>query len=172
MDINLTLIERQILVNQNKLLSLLDEENEKKYDLNIEILQRGFELEYDSVVNVYPEDQVTTHAICKETVDILQMYRIIYNSIASLSPEHKEQLNLEKIKFEGFDANNDSHYAYAEFMIEKQNKWDEHKDLYLNSHSTFPLSKYRRMLTAMNERLTDMKFDLDKEDLEYIINMV
>lgn len=172
MAINLTRVERQILYNQNKIFSLLDKENSNEYEFNMDVLYKGFEREYESVIDVYPDEEVTTHEICEETVNILSMYRSIENSFARLSEEDKVEIDLKPIKFEGFDANNDPHYYYAEFMIEKQGKWDEYANFGLNSHSPASIGKYRRMLAAMDERLGGVHNDLDKDDLLYIIEMV
>lgn len=169
MAINLTRIERQILANQNKILKLLDEENKREYELNIEILERGFEREYESVINVYSDDEVKTHKVCKETVDILQMYRFINSAIGRLSKAEKKSLDLKRIEFEGFDGTHDPHYHYAKFMIEKLGKWEEYEGMGLNSHTQNSISKYRKMLKAMNERKSNNKLQLDKDDLEYII---
>lgn len=170
MKMTLTQIERQILFNQNKILSFLDPDNNGEYEQCMEILSSGYEREYNNVFGVNSQDDIYTHTICEETVDILNMYRRINNSYAQLSDDKKATLDMDKIKFEGFDANNDRHFYYTEFMIEKQGKWDEIKDMYLNSHNAFTIIKYRRMLTAFRERLGDsLHQDLSAEDLEYII---
>jgi uncharacterized protein YfbU (UPF0304 family) len=79
--------------------------------------------------------------------------------------QEKKQLDLEKLKFEGFDANNDPHYHYGKFMIEKLNLWEEHKDMYFNSHSQFPLIKYKKMLEFHSNKTKIGNYDLTLDDL-------
>jgi len=172
MALNLTRVERQILLNQNRILSIIDEENRNDYELNIEILESGYELEYESVISVYKE--VCKIEVCNETIEILDMFRDIKIAVDNLSPKEKEHLNIDKIKFEGFDAKN-KHHSYAKFMIKKRGEWTEHSDKYLNSHDVMTIKKYRKMLTAMKKRQTEKRqaetrLDLNIDDLEYIIN--
>ena len=169
MSIKLTQVERQILFNQNKILSFLDSENKYGYEIAMDILHDGYEREYPSVVNAYPEHEVKTLAVCRETIDVLQMFRKIETALAQLSPEEKENLDLESLEFKGFDANNDPHYFYLKFMVNKLGKWKEYKEKKLNSHSPNTLHRYRSMLSAMNERLDGALSILDKDDLEYVI---
>jgi len=157
----LTIVERQILANQYRILAKL--ENDEYYERNADILVRGYTGKYHEVFNVHSEE--IPIEICEETSEILNMYRRITNTIATLTPEQKEQLDLEKLKFEGFDANNDSHYHYGTFMIEKMNLWQEHKDMYFNSHSVFPLQKYRKMLAYHQEKMEQDIYDITFEDL-------
>lgn len=167
---SLTAIERQILSNQFQILAKLhaDEEYVSKDYLNkYEILSHGFTGEYDDIFEVHTEE--IPYETCEETNEILNMYRRINNAIASLTEEDKKQLDLQKIEFKGFDANNDPHYFYAKFMIENLEKWQEYKEKYLNSHSQIPLINYRRMLKIQNQLLKD-KHDLNKDDLGQIIN--
>ena len=102
----------------------------------------------ESEENQYPAD-------VQETLKILNMWRIINNSLNTLNHQDKEFIvgNLpdfisttENIpSFEGFDANNDTHYFIAETIIEDLNRFNEFEGLDINSHSTTTLPSYRRM---------------------------
>jgi len=163
--------ERQILYSQNQILSLLDPENADHYKMSMVILMNGYGREYPEVYDIYHD--IYSADVCAETVDILNMYRRINNSYAGLSDEEKSSLDMSKIKFEGFDGNNDPHLSYTEFMINKQNKWDELKNMYLNSHDSLSIRKYRQMIAAFRERLgPSMHKDLSFEDLKYLIDSV
>lgn len=166
---NLSKIERQMLVNQFKMLSILNETG-ANYEAYIEILEGGYIGEYDKVFSV-TDDEVSSE-ICEETNQILEMYRKINNCINRLSEEEKDGLNLEKIEFEGFDANHDDHYSYAILMIEHLHKWEEYKNFSLNSHSVFPLKKYIKMLHYQNEMTAKGKWQFDKNDIANLIEMV
>lgn len=170
---NLTQVERQILANQHLILAKLSEnEDDYEYKSNLvkrEILIKGLSGEYHEIFDVYSEE--ISLDICQETSNILNMYRRINSTISQLTEDEKQALDLEKIKFEGFDANNDDHYGYASFIIENLDKWKELKDTYLNSHSSFSIIKYRKMLFKQNELLKS-KMDLDADDLREIINSI
>lgn len=164
----LSIVERQILANQFRILSKIEGNNEF-YDTKADILEHGFTEKYHEVFDVNTEE--IPFEICEETSQILNMYRRINHTIDILSKEEKTQLDLDTIKFEGFDANNDSHYHYMVFMIEKMNLWEEYKGNYLNSHCQSQLSKYRKMLGYQNHLLENDQYDLKKKDLEHLIGL-
>jgi uncharacterized protein YfbU (UPF0304 family) len=164
---NLTEVERQILANQFRILSHLDTSGEN-YEVSAEIMERGLTGQYHSAMTVSREEK--SSEMCNETSEILNMYRRINHTIAKLSAEEREELDLEKIKFDGFDANNDDHYRYMKFLVEKMDLWQEHKDSYINSHSIFSLSRYRKMLEYQIQ--LDNPNNIDIEDLKKYIDAV
>lgn len=169
----LSIVERQILANQFEILSKLcgeDEYGAEDFEKKSEIVKYGYTSEYSEIFDVHTEE--VPYEICRETNEILNMYRRIQNAIATLSDEEKLQLDLDRIRFEGFDANNNSHYHYAKYMIEKLDKWQEHKEMYLNSHSEFPLMKYKKMLQIQEEAFSAQRYDLSFQDLQKMIEAV
>ena len=164
----LSIVERQILANQFRILERIEDDKDY-YRTKAEILENGFTGRYSEIFLLNNEEM--PFEICRETSEILTMYRRINNSIATLSEQEKEEMDLDKIKFEGFDGNDDWHYHYMEYMVENLNLWKEHKGNYLNSHSSFPIEKYRKLLEFQNKALRD-KMDLSKEDLEKMIELV
>lgn len=171
----LTIIERQILSNQFKILSKIAEMSEEgeyeaqEYLRKSEIAENGYSGEYHEVFDV-DSDEIPFE-ICEETSKILNMFRRINNAISELNDDEKAELNLKKISFEGFDGNNDPHYHYMSYIVNHLEKWGEYKDSYLNSHSSFTIQKYRKML-ATHDRLLKGKYDLNKGDLIEIINSI
>ena len=162
--------ERLILANQNRILAFLDEENSHNYLFKAEILENGYEgLFYECFESI--SDGVSDE-ICKETHDILTMYRVINNLIGTLSDEQIASLQLEKIKFKGFDANNDDHYGFMTFLIDKADLYKELKNKYLNSHSILSIEIYRRMLPVYNEALIANNYTLDIIGLQKIISIM
>ncbi|REE07808.1 uncharacterized protein YfbU (UPF0304 family) [Winogradskyella pacifica] len=161
----LTIVERQILANQFRILAQI-EENGEHHSISAEILERGLTGQYHSVFNVYNEEK--SIEICNETSEILNMYRRINNTIAGLSEAERDELDLERIQFDGFDANNDPHYHYMTFLVENMNLWQEHSGNYLNSHTQASLAKYRRMLDYQNQ--LDNPNNIGIEDLRNYIN--
>jgi uncharacterized protein YfbU (UPF0304 family) len=165
--------ERQVLANQFCILSKLHENDEsdyltKNYKMKQDIISNGYTGEYHEIFDVSKEE--ISPEICNETSEILNMYRRINYSIETLSEEEKENLDLERISFEGFDANNDSHYGYLNFMIENLDKWQEYKGKYINSHSIASLRKYRSMLEKFKSFSIGIN-NLSAAELQELINV-
>lgn len=165
----LTIVERQILANQFKILSKITDQNEE-YEVKIEILENGYTEQYYEIFEVDTEEIPVE--ICEETSQILNMFRRINNALDTLSEEEKEDLDLKKLKFEGFDAHNDTHYYYMNFMVKKMHLWREYKSENLNSQSSFSILKYRKMLEYQNYLLENDQYDLNKEDLKCMIELL
>lgn len=165
----LSVVERQILSNQNEILKYLNPEEKDNYQENIEILTQGFELEYEGVFTVYPESNCIIYEICKETIDILNMFRLLKISIDKLGDEAKSKLVLPQLSFDGFSANDDPHFRYAKFMIETQNKWQEQRDVDLDSFGS--INRYRRMLKIYHTHGALSKKQYSLSELEQFQNV-
>lgn len=139
----MTQIERTILANQFKILAQLDEGNAISYIRNAEILEKGIEGLYEEVI---VSSEKIPFDICKETHEILTMYRVIENATAKLKEEDRSELDLNAIRFDGFDANNDPHYQFAKFIIEKMDLYESFQGRQLNSHTMASMRRYKRML--------------------------
>ena len=103
--------------------------------------------EYDNIVTDFQYSREDV----KETVDILNMWRVVEVEFGRLSSEEKERVSsavetpAEYIRFRGFDGNNEDHCAIARFMVREMGRWPEFKGRELNSH--YPsVPGYRRML--------------------------
>jgi uncharacterized protein YfbU (UPF0304 family) len=148
--ITLSLLERTILSNQNRILALLDPEESKRYNNLAEILELGYTGLYPKIFE-HTFDGISNE-ICQETFEILTMFRSIEHAICSLSDDQKTEITYENLTFQGFDANNDPHYSFAEFLIKKEGKYQEFNDnRSLNSHSSGSLPTYRQMLNIFRE---------------------
>ncbi|MGH2666997.1 YfbU family protein [Flavobacterium sp.] len=165
----LSVVERQILANQFRILSKIGNDAQN-YETKIEILENGYTEQYYEVFDLNTEE--IPLEICEETTQILLMYRRIEDTIQTLTDKEKKEFDLEKIKFEGFDSKKDPHYHYMLFMIDNMNMWPEYKGLYVNSHCEYQLSKYRRMLEYQTFLLDNDQYDLNKENLEHLIDVV
>ena len=164
----LTQTERLLLANQNRILALLDEDNSINHLFKAEILENGYEGLFHECFESISEG--VSDETCRETHDILTMYYVINNLIGTLSDDQKASLQLDKITFKGFDANNDDHYGFMNFLIDKANLYKDLKDKYLNSHSISSIEKYRRMLPLYNEALKANNYTLDLSGLQNIIS--
>ena len=173
-DYKLSLAERAILANQYHILAKLLPDEADYHEVKAEILTRGYEGQYYEVLQSF--DDPIPEEITTEVHDILTMYRLVTPSIDLLTKEEREELDTKSIKFEGFDANNDVHYSIASFFINKKNIYAELKDMYLNSHTSFSLDKYRRMLTVFKkfkeEVLHRNPYQLSKEELTELVKSI
>lgn len=165
---NLSAIERQILLNQNKILFELTQEED--YETNVEILDSGHKAFYDRVVSVDPNEYSVEDF--EETQKIMNMFRRINNAIGGLSEEELNQLNIDRLRFRGFDGNNDSHYFILKFMINKLNLWEEHRGRNINSHSGLELMAYRRLLQYIEDLGYPRMNNLTFEDLQHLEGLV
>lgn len=168
----LSVVERQILINQFRILSKMEvnEESSEDYDIQIEILENGYTEKYYEIFDVNPEE--IPLEICEETSQILCMFRRINNATKTLSDEEKLELRLNELQFEGFDAGTDAHYHYMKFMVEKMNLWREYKNVNLKSNCRFQLKKYRKMMEYQNYLLENDKYDFNAADLQTLIELL
>lgn len=165
----ITKTERTILANQNRILALLNTEQSINYNILAEIAESGYVgLYYRLFENI---DNEVSQEICNETHDILTMYRNINNAIAKLSQPDKDSLDLESIAFEGFDANNDPHFGFMEFLIEKQGKYSELREICRNSHSSGSIFKYRRLLEIDKRKKAEGQTYLTFDTLREMMNL-
>ncbi len=165
----LSVVERQMLVNQFRILSKIGDPSEN-YDLRIDILENGYTEKYYEVFDVAIEE--IPIEVCEETTQILFMYKRINAAIESLTQSEKQELDLDVIRFEGFNARRNLHYQYFEFLVEKTNQWDEYSEMYFISADESQLSKYKKMLDYQIFLLDNDQYILRKEDLCHLINVV
>ena len=147
---SLTIIERALLANQFKILSFLDAPNSQRHLVDMEVFENGYTGLYSEALQ-HLDPNETSRAICKETHDVLSMYRVISPAIARLHPAEADTLDLDSIKFDGFDGNNDEHYQFANFLIERKNLYSELAGNNINSHSMASLIRYKKMLPVFND---------------------
>jgi hypothetical protein len=160
-------VERLILANQYKILVAISDQNVSTYQNNAEILRRGYTGLYHTIFENISEE-VPEQAFT-ETMDIFDMFRGIEDSIGALNPEQQAQLNQTRLRFEGFDGNNDVHYGIANFLIKKQGFYSEHTNSKMNSHTSSSLGRYRRQLAIFNHvTQTAAVNDLTFEQLQQI----
>ena len=140
-SVSLTKLERLNLVNQYRLLQGVHRDDEylvKYYHRMEEIFERGYEQLYhealDQLWDALPRET------SEEVLSILEMHRALRFSLGD-KPDPRD---IERVKFEGFDANNESqHLGFAKFFVQDGEKYREL--MIFNSH--YPtLPRYRKML--------------------------
>jgi uncharacterized protein YfbU (UPF0304 family) len=134
--------ERIILINQNRILALLDEDNADDYQKVITVLEKGLVTEYEEVLYLEPPMSETD---CREVLDILTMFNALYYSYDRL--EDKGGIDELKVRFIGFEGNNEGRQlGYARYLIEQDDHYThlvDGKDL--DSHGPV-IDGYREML--------------------------
>lgn len=140
--------ERLQLINQFMILEKLYPEEADYYEKHRIALEKGFSLHYRWIFEHIWDDLPESE--CRKVLDALELYRAITHSFDSLT--EKKTLTQSKIRFPGFDGNNESHHlAYARYFIvdlgryEELVKDQEYPDF--NSHCPM-LDKYGRMHEA------------------------
>lgn len=154
--------ERLTLWNQYEILKKLDPSNMKDYEANQEILSNGYE-QYYSEINPSIYTETVSPEVTREVEEILNVFRAIKFSCQKLGYTPKSPW----AEFEGFDANDDGpQYSFAKFVRRNLGKWDELSDRPDNSHSSFSLDHYRRMVRVW--RLLGERYQLTAEEIEQI----
>lgn len=148
---NIDDVQRLMLANQFRILAKLDGEEEDGYNnKKAEILEKGYEWHYsdifEDISGPLPKE------VSDETMDILEMFRHLGAYIEQLPEDQRATLDLRRLSFDGFDQNNDRHYNYMRFIVEKDGRYEDHKGTNFNSHTSSSIGKYRRMLNIYNER--------------------
>jgi len=116
----LSRIERLLLANQYKILSLLREhpDDVAEYDMRLEAVEKGYRAAYEDVLlkDIADEFNETQCLFVKEAI---ALYGIMQRSYDNL--EDKAGIEESSIRFPGFDGNDEyTHMAYARYLVEKQ----------------------------------------------------
>jgi uncharacterized protein YfbU (UPF0304 family) len=147
---SIPLVERQILINQCKILSFIGDEKERELnEKRIEILEKGYTGLYPKVFNnLYEEVPISVYS---EITDIMKMYSRINDSIRTLTHAEKEQLDLASLEFEGFDANSGMYYYMMSYLVDRMDEHGEYRGRELKAHDSSCMVKYNRMLSVFME---------------------
>ena len=134
-------VQRQILWNQFEILKHLDPNQAKDYQLHQETLSGGYTEYYSTVLGCVAENDADAN-MQAETIDILNMFRALSNAMHRGWKPKKP----DNAVFQGFDGNHDDHYSFAVYLLDKRNLFVESQGRPRNSHSSFTLQQYRRMV--------------------------
>lgn len=121
--LNLTDVERRILINQSRILAALYPLETKEFERTIEILSEGFHEDWPDIV--FKGLKVP---FLKEEMNfvyqVLDMYDWLQKSYYSLTLEEKLQLKERILVFPGFEAESEGqHLAYARFLLENLDRF-------------------------------------------------
>ena len=173
----LTLFQRQVLVNQYAILEKIAEDEDEKnfYHQKQEIYEQGFEYEYFENT---PYTDVLSREDCKLAYKIINMYDDLYFEWSN-SKELREEIDEIYVSFPGFDLNDNvecKFYSYAKFLMQDLHKFHDSRKLMelsdfskLNSHGFGPgLVGYQALLKRYNETYKPGT-SLTIENMKYII---
>jgi uncharacterized protein len=139
--------ERQMMINQCRILEKLYPDEASDYATFRKALESGFALEYESRMTSL-EDELP-YASCREVLDIMNMYRHLAASYEKL-PD-RSGIDVSAVTFPGFDGNAETaQLLYAQYYVTDLGRFKELAHLELNSHTTM-LPKYRTMLNVWRE---------------------
>jgi len=160
---NLSIKDRLILSNQFRILEALYPDEKQHFSNTREAIESGYEIEYDWQTQ-YIHREVVNVEECNQVIDILSMFDVLKHAYESI--EDKSGIDEYKVKFLGFDGNNETkQMAYARYL-RKNGKFTNLESLDdFNSHCPM-LATYRRMLNEWSR--SDKKYQLTKDDIKRI----
>lgn len=142
--------DRLMLINQYRILSILNPDGASSYNIRIKMLEEGYSLHYDEMVN-WIDDGMSREA-CQEIIDILEMYRCLWHSYKKL--KDKKGISKKDVRFPGFDAKDEERELnYAEYVMYSLKRYKEfHQKRRLPNHDSYKvmLGQYRSMLSVWN----------------------
>lgn len=160
--------ERLMLINQYRILSILNPDGAPNYNVRIKMLENGYSLHYDELFGWL--DEGMSKEQCQEIIDILDMYQCLWNSYKKL--RDKKGINKKDVRFPGFDAKEEERELnYAEFVMYSLKRYKEfHQRRRLPNHDSYKamLGQYRTMLSVWKS-LGSKKL-LTREEIIQILN--
>jgi uncharacterized protein YfbU (UPF0304 family) len=147
--LNLTEVERRILINQSRILAALYPLETTEFERTAEILSEGYHEDWPDTVL-----KGLKVPLLKEEMNfvyqVLDMYDWLQKSYYSLTFEEKLQLKERALVFPGFHAESESqHLAYARFLL-------ENLDRFSFTEVVKPLNSPRPMREVYQEMLNEL----------------
>ncbi|CUB24276.1 hypothetical protein BN2127_JRS3_03780 [Bacillus safensis] len=174
MSLRFTKEQRAILINQFEILKRLDNNNEKDYDHNIEVLFNGYSTFYKKIFgdieDEFPEE------ITRKVYDVLDMFRVLYSSYEQLTSEEKKEIDEKDVLFKGFDGNEETnHFVFASFILRKTELYSDLQELIkqnkveINSHRNI-IYYYDELLANWSKIRKETKGRLSLEQIKYVLD--
>ena len=166
-SLKLSVVERLILMNQYRILDLLEGSVDERHAQYHEALKEGYELHYNWIADGM--DEGLSAAECSEVLDILDMFRAIKNAMS----KHAVDSSLARFaEFGGFDGNNESaQMAYVRYFCLGIGRFGDlvDEDFPFNSHMPM-LPRYRRMRNKWLSLSLEERYDLSQSQLESVLS--
>ena len=150
MDLTLTLKERLILLNQYRILELIDVENADQYKKLQIILADAYELEY-SELHQFVARTPFTAAQCRNVLDVLTMFEVLGDSYDAL--DDKSGIEEWRVRFQGYDGNNEAEYVgYVRYLVDHGDRFTHVVNGTFNSHRPV-VRQYAEMLARFGKHM-------------------
>ncbi len=166
----LSTVERQILTNQFRILisTASDAKSKRRYERNLEILERGITGLYHLVFDVAEE---ANSEVSNEVHQILNTFNNIQELVETLEPAEKKGLDQSQLRFGGISAGT-HHQDYLKFAIEHTDlgKSINKRSITANGDEN-PIDRYRQIVQYEDRALKRLGY-LRKKDLQNILNFV
>ncbi len=121
--LNLTDVERRILINQSRILAALYPLEASEFERAIKILSEGYQEGYQEIVLHGLKPSFTKEEM-NFVYQVLEMYDWLQKSYYALTFEQKLQLKEQTLIFPGFCPETESsHIAYATFLLENLDRF-------------------------------------------------
>jgi len=160
--------DRLILINQYRILSILNPDGAGSYNVRIKMLENGYSLHYDEMVSWI--DDGMSREECQEIIDILEMYRCLWQSFKKL--KDKKGIKKKDVMFPGFDAREEEKQLnYAEYVLYGLKRYREfHQRRRIPNHDSYKpmMDKYRAMFAVW--RSLGCRKQLTRDEIIQILN--
>jgi uncharacterized protein len=164
--VELNKFERLLLMNQYRILSLLDQSNADHYDKLRDELENGYVASYqdDLFAGILDGLSVEQSAF---VVEVMSMYDALQRSYDAF--DDKSGIEEESTKFPGFDSSYEpAHLGYARFVVEREGRFGHLKPFSADFISHTPmLDQYRRMTDVW--KLASNRYELTRDDITAIL---
>lgn len=161
--------ERWILASQYRILEALYPDEAESLARDREVLERGYELNYDWISEHIVEPAVDA-VVCSVVISTFDMFSRLKWSYERL--RDGSGIDARDIAFLGFSGNHErDQFGYTRFLVDREGKF---KDIGrglddFNSHFS-TLGQYRRMLAEWERVPPERRFDLARDDVVRIVS--
>jgi len=164
--VELNKFERLLLMNQYRILSLLDQSNADHYNKLRDALENGYVASYQDDLFAGILDGLSVEQ-CTFVREVMNMYDALQRSYDAL--DEKQGIEEERTKFPGFDSDYElEHLGYARFVVEREGRFSRLKPFSADFISHTPmLDRYRRMYDVW--KLADNRYELTRDDITAIL---
>jgi uncharacterized protein YfbU (UPF0304 family) len=157
--------QRLMLVNQYKIMSLLEPDNAERFRRYQTIIERGYGLQMHELTKDFSE---LSEENCRTIIDIMEMYHALHISWSNL--KDNAALEERRLAFLGFDAATEAHYlGYVRFIVHTEGRYTQFDSGTHGFNAQTPMwEKYQRMLTLW--QTCPRQYHLSVNEIAQVIN--
>lgn len=161
----MTTTQRLILVNQYKLMALLDRDNAPQYNRLEHIVKGGFALELKEISKEFLDLSKDECRMVRDTLEMYNALQVSYNNLVD-----KTTISAHRLQFVGYCAVREKKYLnYLNFITEVEGKYQEIIHKVQGCDSQTPMwDKYSKMLDIW--RACPHEYHLSAVEIQNILN--